>query len=103
MKQVNIGMEEEPKFARIGEYWDDVMVDKVAKLLHEYQDLFPTKFTDLKGIIGDLDVMKITLKPDTKVVKKIPYHRNPKYKQKVHLELEKMLSAGIIELVEEFD
>jgi len=45
MKQVNIGTEAEPKFAKIGDYWDDAMVDKVTELLHEYQDLFPTKFT----------------------------------------------------------
>ena len=48
------------------------MVDKVNELLHEYQDLFPTKFTDLKGIIKDLGVMKITLKPDVKSVKEKP-------------------------------
>jgi len=43
-------------------------VDKVAELLREYQDLFPTKFIDLKGIIGDLGMMKITFKPDAKPV-----------------------------------
>lgn len=42
------------------------MVDKVTELLHEYQDLFHTKFSNLKGIIGDLGVMKITLNPDEK-------------------------------------
>ena len=66
MKQVNIGTEAEPKFENIEDHWDDAMVDKVAKFLHEYQDLFPTKFTDLKGIIRDLGVMKITLKPNAK-------------------------------------
>jgi len=77
------------------------MVDKVAQLLREYQDLFPTKFTELKGIIGDLGVMKIMLKPEMKLVKKRPYHLNPKFKEKVRLELDKMLTTGIIEPVEE--
>ena len=36
------------------------------------QDSFPTKFSDLKGIIGDLGVMEITLKLDVKPVKQIP-------------------------------
>jgi len=45
------------------------MVDKVTKFFHEYQDLFPTKFSDLKGIIGDLGVMRITFKPNAKSVK----------------------------------
>jgi hypothetical protein len=102
-KQVNIGMEAEPKYAMLGDYWDDAMVDKVAELLREYQDLFPTKITDLKGIVGDLGMMKITLKPDAKPVKQRPYRLNPKYKEKVRVELDKMLAAGIIEPVEESD
>lgn len=100
---MNIDTKEEPKFAKIGEYWDDAIVDKVAEFLHEYQDVFPTKFLDLKGIIGDLEVMKINLKPDAKPIKERPYCFNPKYKEKLCLELDKMLAAGIIELVEEFD
>ena len=68
-RQVNIGTEVQPKFEKIGDYWDDAMVDKVTNFLHKYQDLFPTKFSDLKGIICNLGVMKITLKPDVKPVK----------------------------------
>ena len=73
MKQVNIGTKVEPKFMKIGNYWDDAMVDKVTELLRKYQDLFPTKFMDLKEIIGGLGMMKITLKPDAKPVKQRPY------------------------------
>ena len=68
-KQANIGMKDKPKYAMLGDYWDDATVDKVGELLHEYQDLFPTKITDLKGIVGDLGMMKITLKHDAKPVK----------------------------------
>lgn len=75
------------------------MVDKVVEFLWEYQDLFPTKFMELKGIIRDLDVMKITLKPDAKPIKQRPYRLNMKYKEKVPLELDKMLVVGIIELI----
>ncbi len=77
-------------------------MDKVAKLFREYQDLFPTKFMDLKGIIRDLGVMMIMLKPDVKLIKKRPYHLKLKYKEKVLLELDKMLATGIIELTEEY-
>ena len=38
-RQVNIGTEEEVNFANIADCWDDAMVDKVAELLREYQDL----------------------------------------------------------------
>ena len=102
-RQVKIGMEVELKFAKIGDYWDDVTMDKVVELLREYQDIFPTKFSDQKGIIGDLGVMKITLERDMKPIKQRSYHLNPKYMEKVRLELDKVLEAGIIEPVEESD
>ena len=39
-RKVNIGSEEIPKYATIGDYWDEEMVSKVTELLHEYQNLF---------------------------------------------------------------
>ena len=45
--------------------------------------------------------MKIPLKPYAKLVKQRPYRLNPRYKEKVKAELDLMLDAGIIELVEE--
>jgi len=35
-KQVNIGMEAKPKYATLGDYWDDATVDKVVELLRKY-------------------------------------------------------------------
>jgi hypothetical protein len=55
----------------------------------------------MKGIIGSLGEMKIQLKPDAKPVKKRPYQVNPKYKEKVHKELDHMLDVGIIIPMEE--
>jgi hypothetical protein len=69
--------------------------------LHEYQDLFPNKFTDMKGIKGPIGEMNIPLIPNARPIKKRPYTLNPKYKQKVRIELDKMFEAGIIEPVEE--
>ena len=51
----------------------------------------------------DLGVMEITLKLDVKRVKQRHYCLNPKYKERVYLELNKMLAAGIIEPIEESD
>jgi hypothetical protein len=45
--------------------------------------------------------MKIPLKPDAIPVKQRPYRLNPKYKQKVRIELDRMLEEGIIKPVEE--
>ena len=55
----------------------------------------------MKGILGDIGVIKIPLKANTKPMKQHPYRLNPKYKEKVWMELDKMLAAGIIEPVEE--
>ena len=35
-RQVNIGIEAEPKFAKIEDYWDNATVDKVIEFLREY-------------------------------------------------------------------
>ena len=53
----------------------------------------------MKGILGDIGVIKIPLKADAKPVKQRPYRLNPKYKEKVRMKLAKMLTAGIIEVV----
>ena len=74
---------------------------KITYLLHEYQDLFPTNFVEMKGIVGDLGVMKIPLRSDAKPSKKRPYRMNPKYKERIKAELDHMLDARIIEPIEE--
>ena len=45
--------------------------------------------------------MKIPLEPDAKPVKQQPYRLNPRYKNKVKVELDCMLDARIIKLVDE--
>ena len=45
------------------------MVSKITELLREYQEVFPTKISEMKGIIGYLGVMKIPLKDDGKPCK----------------------------------
>ena len=101
IKKVNIGSEENLKFANIGDYWDDETVGNITDLLHEFQDLFPTKFSEMKGIDGDLGEMKIPFRPNAKPVKKLPYKLNPHYKEKVKVELDRMLEGGVTEPVEE--
>jgi hypothetical protein len=100
IKKVNIGTKETPKLANVGDYWDAATIDKITELLQEYQDLFPTKFTDMKGIKGPMGEMWIPLKPGAKPVKQRPYRLNLKYKEKVKIELDRMMEAGIIEPVE---
>lgn len=55
----------------------------------------------MKGIVGYFRVMKIPLKPNVKPIKQRPYRMNPKYKEKMKEELDKMIEAGIIESIKE--
>ena len=52
--KVNIGTMEDPTFAIIGDYWDDLTMGKVIDLLHEFQGLFSTKYFEMKGISMDM-------------------------------------------------
>jgi hypothetical protein len=55
----------------------------------------------MKGIKGPMGEMRIPLKPDANPFNQRPYRLNSEYKEKVKIELDRMLGAGIIELVEE--
>ena len=54
IKKSNIGSAKNPKFANIGYYWDDETMGKIVDLLNKFQNLFPTKYSEMKGIIEDL-------------------------------------------------
>jgi hypothetical protein len=76
-------------------------VERITELLRKYSYLFPTTFSEMKGVAGELGEMKIPLRPNAKPIKQRPYRMNPVYKHKVKEKIDKMLEAGIIEPVEE--
>jgi hypothetical protein len=57
----------------------------------------------MKGIKWPMGEMNIPLKPNARPFKQRPYRLNPKYKEKVKIELDRMLEEGIIKHVEESD
>ena len=69
VKKVNIGTTEHPKMANIGDYWDEPTVERITELLRKYNDLFPTKFTEMNGIEGELGEMKIPLRPEARPIR----------------------------------
>ena len=70
-------------------------------MLREYNDLFPKKFIEMKGIARELGEMKIPLRPEEIPIRQRPYRLNPIYKYKVKANIDRVLKANIIELVEE--
>jgi hypothetical protein len=101
VKKLNIRIVEHPKMASIGDYWDEPTVESITELLREYNNLFPTTFIEMKGILGELGEMKIPLRPEARPIRQRPYRLNPIYKQKVKEEIDRMLEDGIIKPVEE--
>ena len=83
IRKVNIGLEENPKIANIGDYWDKETMAKITDLLHEFQDSFFIRFSEMNGILGDLREIKISLKLDAKPVRQRLYQLNPQYKDHV--------------------
>ena len=59
VNKFNIGIVENPKMASIGDYWDEQTMESIIELLCEYNDLFPTTFTEMKGIAREIGEMKI--------------------------------------------
>jgi hypothetical protein len=55
--------------------------------------LFLKTFSEIKGINGAMGEMKIELKPISKNVRHRPYRLNPRVKEKVKREIEKMLEV----------
>jgi hypothetical protein len=55
--------------ARIGDYWDEQIVERITELLCKYSDMFPTTFSNMKGIEEDLGEMKIPLKHEANSVR----------------------------------
>jgi hypothetical protein len=74
--------------AIIGDYCDEKTLERITKLLCQYNDLFQTNFTEMKGIEGELGEMKIPLKLEFIPVRQRPYKMNRVYKKKLKVELD---------------
>jgi hypothetical protein len=101
INKFNIRTTEHPKMASIGDYPDEKTIESITELLHEYSDLFPTTFTEMKGIARELGEMKISLRPEVRPIRQRTYRLNPIYKQKVKDDIDRMIEAGIIEPIKE--
>jgi hypothetical protein len=71
-------------------------MNEVHNLLWEYEELFLKMFSKLKCIKGAAGEIKIELKPDSRPVKHRLYRLNPRIKEKVKKEVDKMLAIGLI-------
>ena len=61
IKKVHLGLPKKPKLTNIRDYWDEKEVANIVDILHEYQNLFHTNLSEMRGIVGDLGEMKIPM------------------------------------------
>ena len=54
---------------RVGDYWSDKETTDIISLLKEYQDVFTRDYKDVKGLVEEMDEMKIELIPGAKPIK----------------------------------
>ena len=69
---------------------------EIIDLLKEYQDVFARDYKYLKGLVEELGEMNIDLLLEATPIKKRPYKLAHKYKEIVKIEINNMLTAGII-------
>jgi hypothetical protein len=101
LRKINIGTIEQPKIAMVGDYWDEKTGQEIHILLREYEDLFPKTFSKLKGIKRVMGEISIELKLGATPIIHRPYNINPRLKEKVKKDIDKMLAAKLIFVVEE--
>ena len=94
--EFDISNDDQPKIEKIGDYWSEEQTTKIVNLLKEFQDVFTRDYKDLKGLVHEMDKMKIEIKLDAQPIKKRPYKSAHEYKDIIKKEIDNMLAAGII-------
>jgi hypothetical protein len=96
IKEINLGITEDPKMVRIGKELDPTYEEQVIEILRNYKDVFTWTYEDMKGIPTRICQHKIKLKPSTKPIKRSRYRMNPIYTANVIKNINKLLKAGFI-------
>jgi hypothetical protein len=58
-KEVDISIDDQPKLAKIGDYWTEEKTTKIINLLKEYQDAFSRDYKYLKCLVQEIGEKKI--------------------------------------------
>ncbi len=97
---MNIGIQTEPQMVKVNSNLQPKKVWEL-KLLREYKDVFAWTHKDLKGIPLELAQHQIQLDTTIPSVHQARYKLNPNYVTIVKQDIDKLLSAWFIKLVEE--
>jgi hypothetical protein len=73
---------------------------QVKNFLIDYKDVFAWSYKELKGILREICEHKIQLMVDAQLIKQKQYRMNPNYSLKVKEDLDKLLDAGFIYLIQ---
>ena len=101
LQDLNLGTKEHPKMVKVSVNLEADFKQDLKALLQEFIDVFAWDYLDLKVMDPQVYKHKINLKEDAVPVIQQLYRMNPNYAKQVKEELDKLLAAGFIVIVDQ--
>jgi len=101
LMKLNLGINGKPHMVKINAQLETSKVLEVEQLLKEFKDVFAWTYKDLKGIPPELTQHIIELDTTIPSTHQAKYRLNPNYATTIKQDIDKLLTAGFIEYVEE--
>jgi hypothetical protein len=101
IRQFKVGSREKPQYLKISAHLDRWHATEVVQVLREFKDVFAWSYKDLKEIPPSLVKHIIELEKDVPTAHQARYRMNLNYASIVKQDIDRLLEAGFIALVEE--
>lgn len=99
--QINMGNTNKPQYLKITAHLDKRHIAKAKQLLWKFKDVFSWSYKDLKEIPPSLVKYEIKLEKDVLTSYQAKYQMNLNYAKIVKQDIDRLLEASYIALVEE--
>ena len=98
---LKLGTADHPKLVKLKANLNPQLTTDATSLYKEYRDVFAFFYEDLRGIPKHIAIHRIELDTAISPCHQAGYRMNPNYAKAVKEDLEKLLKAGFIELVDQ--
>ena len=101
LQLLNLGTTDDLKLIKLNANLNPQLTTNTTSLFQEYRDVFAFSYEDLRGILDHIATHHIELDTAINPCHQARYRMNSNYAKAVKKDLEKLLKAGFIELVEQ--
>ena len=101
LQLLNLRTTDDPKLVKLNANLNPQLTTDTTSLFQEYRDVFAFSYEDLRGIPEHIATHRIKLDIAISPCHQTRYRMNPNYAKAVKEDLEKLLKAGFIELVDQ--